>query len=435
MIVACVGTYEERINQTVVGIKRLRSYVDRYVVIIDESVTKEQADLLDRLECEVYIHPWEDSMVKMRNQYLAKVQTGDWIIVHDPDEHFNQFFCQNVRKFCEKADADGISLLLINSHDTTIKEDGSMDHSTSDFFKNLIFKKSKDSRYEGVGEIKEVHETLIMQAGAKAVRLPTSCWYEHIKYWHEVWERAARNVFMAGGGNNVGEKNVAWPELRKICDELGLDTWPKARDYFRQGDINSALKEWLWLNRYEGFDYHHEMLEFGKWYFDYLHPEEKTYRDGRVWEPVLELEEGSPPEVMRYVEQTYMEVLGRHAEQAGKDAYTQAILQGAIKRDDLPTVLKQSPEYQAQTDEKSEAVRIRIPIQAQVNLTEDLLVEAIMKSKTYWEGIKPALDIGRFIRESLSEEDWERFFKDFYKTKPSLDEFIHRLTIASNIGE
>ncbi|MBA7710450.1 hypothetical protein ES703_119393 [subsurface metagenome] len=240
---------------------------------------------------------------------------------------------------------------------------------------------------------------------------------------------------MAGGGNNVGEKNPAWKGLRKICDQLELDTWPKARAYFRQGNINSTLKEWLWTNRYEGFDYHHEMLEFGRWYFEYLHPEEKTFRDGRVWEPVLELVEGTAPEVMRFVEQTYMDVLGRHAEQTGKDAYAQAILQGAIKRDDLPTVLKQSPEYQTQTEDKSEAVRIRIPIQAQVNLTEDLLVEAIMKSKTYWEGIKPALDIGRAILAVLDEETREMFIKYFYAEERSLDEVLSWLLHIVRNGE
>jgi len=151
----------------------------------------------------VYFHRWEDSMVKMRNQYLEKCQTDDWVIVHDPD--FNEQFCKDVRDLCKKAEEKGIDLLLINSHDITIKEDGSKDSSISDFFKNLIFRKREGTRYEGVGEVKEVHETLIIPGITRAVRLPKDkYWYDHVKYWWEIWERAARNVFIAGGGNNVG---------------------------------------------------------------------------------------------------------------------------------------------------------------------------------------------------------------------------------------
>ncbi len=414
MLVACVGLYGERVEQALIGIKRLIPYVDRYVVIADESVTKEQLDQLDKLGCEVYVHPWEDSMVKMRNQYLAKIQTDDWVIVHDPDEWFCEDFCKDLRKVIERAEREKANILLINSHDTTFNEDGTETKSVSDFYKNLIFKKVFETRYEGVGEVKEVHETLMIPDSPKAARLPDKYFYDHVKFWHEVWERAARNVFMAGGGNNVGEINVAWKPLREICDSLELDSWPKAREYFRKGQINPSLWKWLWDNRFEGFDYHHEMMEFGRWYFEYLHPEERTLEDGRVWEPVHELKEGSPPEVMRFVEQTYMEVLGRHAEQESKQAYTQAILTGAIQRDDLPTVLKQSPEYQSQATDKGEAVRIRIPIQAQVNLTEDLFIEAMMRSKTYWEGLKPKIDIGSYIKEGLGEH-WEEFIKWFYE--------------------
>lgn len=425
MLIACVGLYGERVEQAMKCITRLIPYVDRYIVIVDETVTDEQRTVLKDSGCEVYFHPWEDSMIKMRNQYLEKVQTDDWVIVHDPDECFNEQFCKDVRKLCETADKQGIVLMLINSHDTTILKDGSEDSSISDFFKNLIFKKVADARYEGVGEVKEVHETLILPGQVKVTRLPADqYWYNHIKYWHEVWERAARNVFIAGGGNNIGEGNVAWKPLREICRNVGMDTWTEVREYLRKGNVMPLLKDWLWTNRYEGFDYHHEMMEFGRWYFDYLHPNEKEFADGRVWAPVHELKPDSPPEVMRFVEQTYMAILGRHADQDSKTAYTQAIIDGAIQRADLPTILRQSSEYQEKTGDVGENVKIRVPVQAQIVLTEELFLEAMMKSKTYWETIKPMMDIMKFIRTSLSKEDWEEFVKLFYSTKPSIDDLL-----------
>jgi len=340
MIVACIGVYGERVDQAIVGIKRLRPHVDRYVVIVDESVTEEQKQKLRELGCEVYFHPWEDSTVKMRNQYLQKVQTDDWVIVHDPDEWFNEQFCKDVRRLCERAEQEGIDLLLINAHDIMYKEDGTKEENVSTFFKNLIFRKRLGTHYEGVGTEKVLHETLIIPGLQRTVKLPPDkYWYEHVKYWYEVWERAARNVFIAGGGNNAGERNPSWKPLRKICDELGLDTWPKAREYFRKGNIDPRLKEWLWENRFEGFDYDHEELEFGRWYFEYLHPEEAKFPDGRVWKPVFEVDPNSPAGIMKYVEKCYLEVLGRHADQEGKEAYTKAILEGRIRKEDLPDIL------------------------------------------------------------------------------------------------
>ena len=431
MIVGCIGLYGERVDQAIVGIKRLVPYADRYVVIADESVTEEQKQKLRDLGCEVYFHPWEDSMVKMRNRYLQKCQTGDWVVVHDPDEWFCDEFCKNVKEICKKAEDKGIDLLLINSHDATIEEDGSRDESISDFFKNLIFRKLIGTRYEGVGEIKEVHETLIIPGLTKAARLPKEkYWYEHTKYWWEVWERAARNVFIAGGGNNMGENNPSWKPLREICDELGLDSWPKAREYFRKGNIDSRLKKWLWDNRYEGFDYDHEEMEFGRWYFEYLYPEE-----AEGWTPVTEMEEGSPAEVMMYVEQTYMKVLGRHADQEGKEAYTRAILKGGLSREDLPLILKQSPEYAEKVVRPAavggEAVKIQVPVEAQIRLTEDLFIEAMMKSDTYWLGIKPKLDMGSLIQKSLDDEVWQNFQEWFYKEKPVLKQFVEKLKEVS----
>lgn len=432
MIVGCIGVYGERIDQATVCIKRLRPHVDRYVVIVDESVTEEQKQSLRDLGCEVYFHPWEDSMVKMRNQYLEKCQTEDWILVHDPDEWFCEKFCEDVREICEKAEKDDLALLLINSHDITYQEDGTKAESVSDFFKNLIFRKMEGTHYEGVGEIKEVHETLIIPGLTRAVRLPKETyWYEHVKYWHEVWERAARNVFLAGGGNNVGERNPSWEPLREICDDLELGNWPKVRDYLRKGDIDPCLKEWLWKNRFEGFDFQHEMMEFGRWYFEYLHPEESEFPDGRVWEPVHEIPVGSPVEVMKYVEQTYMEVLGRHADQAGKEYYTNAILEERISREDLPEILKRSLEYQqkvvALPSSPGERIRIPIPVNVDIQITEDIFLEALKKSGTYWEIIKPKMDIGSFIFGSLKEP--EEFLKWFYtnKDEATLQDFFSNL--------
>ena len=424
MICFYQGTYGERIPQSVESIKRIRPYVDRAIIIVDETVTEEQKQQLKDLGCEVYFHPWEDSMVKMRNQALEKMQTDDWVVTSDPDEIFNEQFCIGVRELCERAEKNDIQLLLINSHDVLYEKDGTKKEGISDFFKNLIFKNKDGTHMEGVGEVKEVHEMLVIPGMTKAVRLPKDkYWYEHVKYWHEVWERAARNLFMAGGGNNAGTRNPSWKPLREICSSLGLDNWTRARDYLRKGNIDPRLKEWLWENRFEGFDFDHEEMEFGRWYFEYLHPEEAG-----PWAPVTDVRAGSPAEVMGFVEETYMKTLGRHADQEGKEYYTKMIVEGQMPREALPELLKRSQEYQQKVAQAGmESVRIQVPVNVDVKVSEDLFIQALMKSGTFWRMIKPRIDVGKFIELSLGEEGWKKFVEWFYTEKPELKEVLKKL--------
>jgi len=430
VIVGAIGVYGERVEQALVGINRLRPHVDRYVVIVDETVTEKQKQQLIEAECEVYMHPWEDSMVKMRNQYLDKIQNGDWVIVHDPDEWFCEKFCEEIKFIIVSANQQELNLLLINSHDVTYQEDGEKSDTKSDFYKNLIYRKDWGTKYEGVGEVKEVHETLLIPY-PKITRLGDGYYYEHMKYWHEVWERAGRNFFMAGGGNNAGELNPSWKVFREICSELGIENWTQCREYYRAGKIDPKLKAWHWMNRQEGFDYDHEELEFGRWYFEYLQPEEAdaktdpelirimTFDDDEstVWAPIFELVEGSVAEVMRFIEEAYIEVLGRNADQSGKEYYTKMILDGKIGRDQLKEIMKESPEYQraqASTDVK-EWTQIQIPVKVNIGITEALYVEALKKTGYYWEEVKPMLDVGHDIITKVP--DPQQFALWFYANR------------------
>jgi len=454
MIVACIGLYGERVEQALVGIRRLRPHVDRYVVVVDETVTEEQKQLLHTEGCEVYFHPWEDSTVKMRNQYLQKCQHGDWVIVHDPDEWFSETFCENVRKITADAEKiPGTVILLINSHDTTRRLNGTIDSSKSSFYKNNCFHYNTDMYYRGVGEGEEEfkagwHEILTGPVGQlKTIQLPDEYWYEHVKEEQEVWERAMRNVFICGGGNDRRESNPSWKPLRELCEALGLDSWPKLREYMRKGGVDPGLKEWFWENRFEGMDYDHEEMEGGRWYFEYLHPEEAAFPDGRVWKPILEVQKGSPVEVMRYVEETYMEVLHRHADQQGKEVYTKAILEGRLQREALPMVLQQSPEYQEKFLQRLgvpprpevpperlaqapilpvERIRMPVPVNVDVHITESLFIEALKRSQL-WAEVKPRLDVGTWLEGELGEEAWRGLQVWLYSGKPTLKGFLKKL--------
>jgi len=148
-----------------------------------------------------------------------------------------------------------------------------------------------------------------------------------------------RNVFIGGGGNNLGSRNEEWNDLKKTCSSLGIQRWDQLRAYMRKGNVDQKLKDWLISNRADGMDYHHEMMEGFRWYFEYLHPEENTGN----WKPIDKMSDDQ--KIMRFVEDKYREVLGRHADQEGKEHYTREIRSGRIRKQDLDGIFKGSEEY------------------------------------------------------------------------------------------
>ena len=132
----------------------------------------------------------------------------------------------------------------------------------------------------------------------------------------------------------------------------------------------------------------------------------------------MELKLGSPPEVMRFVEEKYKEVLGRHADQPGKEMYTRAILEGKLKREDLANVLRASPEYEQKKGDL-ESIRVQVPVDVNVRLNEDIILRTLAKSKAWGENIKPKLDLGSFFELALGPEKWRQFLTWFYGTQPS----------------
>lgn len=400
-IVFAQGTYEERIKQTMRCVERVRpgKLVDRAVIIADETLSNESKKWLEEHGCEVYIHPWEDSMVKMRNQYLSYCNNGDWIVVSDPDELFCEDFMKDLRKIVKEADKRDAILILINSRDVTIKPDGTKQESVSNFFKNLIFKYSPEVRYEGVGKERTVHETLLLPPGAKQATLPRKYYYEHFKTEVEVWERAFRNVWIAGGGNNVGDRNPRWKALRGITDRLGFKSWPEVREYLRHGNIDNEFLRWIQDCREEsGWDWQNEMFDCLK-YYKTIHPEELPDIPDSSQLKLAPPSPGSPPDVMAFVEQCYLDTLGRHADTRGKTIYTNQILTGKIRSEDLPGILRRSQEYRERFPEREgpplpeEKVRIPVPVDVDVRIGEDAFRRALMKSETYWRRIKPKLEL------------------------------------------
>ena len=126
-------------------------------------------------------------------------------------------------------------------------------------------------------------------------------------------------------------------------------------------------------------------------------------------------------EVEAFVRRAYFQVLGRHPDRGGLDSYTELIMQGKLKKEDLPGILRASPEWkqkfgerEKEKEKEKEKVKVHAPVEVTVQVTEAMLLEAFSKSKLYAEVIKPRLDVGRWVLESMGEEERKRFLKRFY---------------------
>jgi len=340
-IVYCMNFYEERINQVKKCVNRVASHVDRIVLVYDDSVTERSKKSLEEKGCELHYRKWDNHFSKQRNAYLDHVNEGEWVIVSDPDELYSVNFLRDARKIIIDAERRGYNILGINAHDITTELDSTVTKNVSGWFKQLIFKFEEGVRYVGC-----VHETLLPGIhGWRPVNLHPRYYYEHIKSMIEIKERGARNVFCGGGGNNVKDKNPMYVELQQWGRKYGFFNWPALREFIRKPNTNSvvwtSLKEIIVNHRNDsGWDWENESRDFFLW-CKALHPEEFKEWESRPLPP----SKGSPPEVMAYVEEQYLKILGRNADDVGKHNYTQAILGGRIQREDLPTILMNSDEY------------------------------------------------------------------------------------------
>jgi len=340
-IVYCMNFYEERIGQVKECINRVRPYVDRCVLVYDDSVREGSKKWLEEQGCELHYRKWDNHFSKQRNAYLDYVNEGEWVLVSDPDELHSETLLKDLRDILYEAEKKGINILGINAHDITTELDGTVTKTVSDWFKQLLFKFEEGVRYVGV-----VHETLLPGVhGWRPANLDKRYYYEHIKSMVEIKERGARNVFCGGGGNNVKGKNPMYVELHQWADKHNIKDWAEVRKLVRfhphRWDSWEELRDIIIKHRNDsGWDWENESRDFFLW-CKALHPQEFQSLESTPQPP----SKGSPPEVMAYVEEQYLKILGRNADDMGKQHYTDSILRAEIKREDLPKILMNSEEY------------------------------------------------------------------------------------------
>lgn len=358
-ILFCQATYKDDYEDTLKCVERVHNGVDYIILVEDGSLTQKQKQKLESYpNVKVKTVAFRDDLPRFRNEYLdeaKKIDPYGWCLVSDPDELFCEEFCKELRNIVKALEENNFNMAGINCREAfeavesldnlDLLKESPAGYRKSTFFKNLLFKLSPNLRYEGIGRSpRSVHETWFApDIPWRTINLDTRFWYEHRKSALKIWRNAARNVFMGGGGDNLADLIPEWRELRGICVGLGINSWAEYEAYLKKGGINDKLKAFLikclWL---PATNWGTEYREMSKWYF--------AMHKGEVTPEIMEKIKTPPPmpkesEVEAYVTTCYFNVLGRHPDEEGKRAYTEHILAGRIRREDLPKILAESQEF------------------------------------------------------------------------------------------
>ncbi|HRS26044.1 MAG TPA: glycosyltransferase [Methanofastidiosum sp.] len=275
-LVYCLMTWN-RHCEVIQCVQNVRPHVDRVVVVDAGSEDDTIIYLRNRGDVELYITEWKDNFSELRNKYLEKVDTGDWVLVSDPDEWFLPATLQALRQLVEKGEKENIHMFGFQCVSVTLRGDVVVSRNLDTYWKGLLFKKFEDTKY-----VNSPHETLVYQNGRGYELARTPYLYTHVKQENVIWKRGARNFFIGGGGPNLGERNAIWKPFRELVKQkTGINTWDEFNKYLLRGNIDEEIKKWIMEHAAEGlkkgeqnYDGSSEVREVAKLYYLIYHPEE-----------------------------------------------------------------------------------------------------------------------------------------------------------------
>jgi hypothetical protein len=290
-IIYCLRTQNE-LTDLIPNIEAALPYVDK-VVCLDggsKDLTLPYMRNWALEEPKIYfgIDPWKDDFPAARNAYVKKAAefvedpNNTWLLTADPDEYFDPLTFEKLQKAIDRAEQDGRNMIGFQCRSVSLHGSKRVWENLDEYWKHLLIKWDPNFHYTGY----KCHEG---KGGVPHNIMNTGLVYEHRKQNNVIWIRGHRNLFTAGGGPNLGERNPIWVKLRKLCSEkLGLNTWHQYYDYLLQGNIDSELKQIYIDHMFEGrdragpnavsnkdWDGSSEMREMYKSYYRFLHPEEE----------------------------------------------------------------------------------------------------------------------------------------------------------------
>ena len=336
--------YEKNILQALDNAIKVRPFVDECIVITDSPTTL----AMEQYAAFIY-YKWKDDYAVYANHMVeeARKLKADYLLISDPDEQFDILFLQNLRDIIQKApEINGFEIYCHLNIDGFEKLDagtqareapGGIGEDTNSW-KLLMFKIEERTKIARIGNSETTtHPTII--GDWNILKLPKKYFYNHNKSYIDVWSSSVRNIYLAGGGDNEGNNNQYYVDLKTILKKLNINTYNEFINYCRKGNINEELKKLIVDNRNSNDKYYSsELRDMFHWYFDYLHKEENLNYISSYTPTVNEVADA-------LVQRAYFTVLGRHTDEDGRHHYSQRIASGEINYGQLEYALHHSDQY------------------------------------------------------------------------------------------
>lgn len=364
-IAFCQATYIRDFEDTILCVERVGPNVDVTIIVYSQTLNDQQIKLLidsdfsKKYNIVAVKNEFKDNLPEMRNAYIRKaVELGvDWCCVSDPDELYSEELAKNLRNIITGYDPQGYSLLATPvrdqctviewTDDINLLREIPKECRETDYWKPLlIFKLLPGIRYEGIGKEKNVHENLVADMDFKLVKIPKQYYYVHKREPLKVWKSAARNMFIGGGGNNVGNLNILWTRLRDITDKLYINSLAEFEELIEKGidiytdkkEIKEQFNNWLIdALKCHANSWGTETRETAKLYF-ILHKDRiDQYIDHLLKNPPRCTKETMTED---FIVRTFIETLGRSPEIKEKDSYVENILEGRIEQEQLADIIR-----------------------------------------------------------------------------------------------
>ena len=250
----CQMTRLKDFEETKLCIERVGPNVDCTIIVYEQTLRNDNnsmswlTDNKDKYHIVAVYNEWKDNFPDQRNVYLEKAKKLgiEWICSSDPDELYTIELATDLRKIIGHYDSMGYNRIGIACADQFENYEWLDDldkikecpggYRKTDFYKPLlVMKLYTDLKYIGVGNTKNVHETVSLSERTKSINLPKEekngsfYGYIHKKDALKIWNNACLTpdsvIFTENGlkpisdveeGEKVYTHKGRWKKIKKV---------------------------------------------------------------------------------------------------------------------------------------------------------------------------------------------------------------------------